>query len=264
MNHSIVHDYFARAAAETKTSRPPSPCKMCENCQESTQLVDEFQNTCTKCGTVVSEHVDPSNVSFSHWVDYSPIYKRSRRVKALLEEMNGTNAVPSETLMYVLEEATRDGAHLNGCLHQNVRDILAEAPTQHRKWQHRICSIVHSLGLARHSPLGPSEIKRISMSFDILDSMLVRKHNVKVSFTVLLPVLLCLHGRADKLRCCKPVSDLLRKKYLGKVLECVVKHKEWPTDMWVSLEPLNQFFGFCIEEETSEETPETPGQCVSC
>lgn len=264
MNFSIVHQYFARDEAETKTPETLSPCKPCEKCAESTRLVDGYQNVCTECGLVSEGGLDPCNVSFSHWVDYSPVYKRSRRVKALLEEMNGTNAVPSDTLMYVLEKSTQNGDHLKGDLHQNVREILVSAPKKHRKWQHRICSIVHSLGLARHKPLCPSQIKRIAQSFDVLDSMLVQKYNMKVSFTLLLPVLLCLHGRSDKLKCCKPVSDLLRKKYLSQVLECVVEHKDWPTDMWVSLEPLNHFFGFETEEGKSEEKQETPDQCVSC
>ena len=264
MEFSIVHKYFQRDAQETKTAEPLSAWKPCENCADSTTCVDGFQNVCTECGVVVDTKLDPNNVSFSHWVDYSPVYKRSRRVKSLLEEMNGTNMVPSETLMYVLHESTQNGDHLKGSLHQNIREILVKAPKQHRKWQHRICSIVHSLGLARHTPLGPSRIKRIAQSFDILDSMLVQKHGMKVSFTLLLPILLCLHGRPDKLECCKPVSDLLRKKYLSQVLECVVAYKDWPTDMWESMTPLNRFFGFDTEEETLEEKQETPGQCVSC
>ena len=173
--------------------------------------------------------LDPSITSFDHWVEYNRPYCRTRRFHSLLRELNGTANVPEQIL-----------ASLHGKIehmtHLEVRTLLSSLGGQFASHQHRVCSILAGLG-CHSNPISQVDMDKMCQTFGILDHWLAH-HGVKSSFTLLLPVVLHAHGLSHKFLCCKPVSALIRRKYLHHVVRAIA---ECDSELPRAIHPLPPF-----------------------
>ena len=186
-----------------------------EACPECYHTIREVNcvPTCSRCGLTFGHQLDSSITSFSHWIDYIQPYARQKRFQSLLHETNGTGAVPQEVLRLI------DGLMGKRVFsHNEVRQLCIRAGGICQRYQHKCCSILASLGRGFHRTLSQADIKQCCKIFGMLDKRISERSGIKVSFTLLLPTVLCVFRRVDKLPCCKPVSTLICTKYLANVL----------------------------------------------
>ena len=186
---------------------------ICEECRFVADT-DLALMLCKECGNTDSQLVDTCITSFAHWTDFTQSYDRSKRFASLLEEINGLGKVPDEVIRWAVQNNWEKKTH------KQVRKLLIKKGGVFQTNQHKVCSLLSSLGACKRQ-LNWQTIERATKVFTILDKRITEKFHKKVSFTLLLPIVLIIVGREDKLVCCKRISRLIKRKYFSFVLSAL-------------------------------------------
>ena len=162
-------------------------------CDSITVYEDGFK-ICTECGCSARE-LDVTVFSYNH---APPVarrdYSRKARFMRLFMNLQGHQAVPEE----ILQDLPKHFTHP-----QNLAAYLKKNNNL-RKFRPKLPSIWYQLG-HQWAPFTAREAQKARYEFDQ-----VRQ---KVSYLVLLPVILRRVGREDMLQFCKPISANMRRKY---------------------------------------------------
>ena len=167
---------------------------MCECSDEVRKVFDDGFLICTECG-VSCQQLDVKVFSYNH---APPVarrdYSRKARFMRLFMNLQGHQAVP-ENVLEKLPKHFTDPQDLAAYLKQH---------SELRKYRPKLPSIWYQLG---HTwmPFSERETQMARFEFD--------KVREKVSYLVLLPVILKRVGREDMLCFCKPISANMKRKY---------------------------------------------------